>query len=140
MLKKIFIAFTLVAVLFLSSCGQGISADEAKNCAEAFYKCIEEENYPAAAELMHPDRGTTAEFLEEFFTNVEETVGVDFSNGIEAKYNGVSSSLYDSNVGGAYFELRGELTVDGYTFDLILEFVRIDGVFGMDNFQLDGQE
>ena len=140
MIKKIFVIFTLTAVLLLSSCGQGISTDEAKSCADEFYKCIEEENYPAAAELMHPDRGTTAEQLEEFFTNVEETVGVDFSKGIEAKYNGISSSLYNSNVGGAYLELRGELTVDGYIFDLILEFVRTDGVFGLDNFQLDRQE
>lgn len=140
MIKKSIIFFTLSAMLFLCSCGQGISTNEAKEYADMFYGYVEEEDYVAAASLFHPERGTTGEFMSEYFLNVEEKTGVDFSEGIKVKYNGFSSSLYDSEVGGASLELKGELVVSSVTFDLILDFAKKDDAFGIYNFQLDMQD
>ncbi|MBQ9785396.1 MAG: hypothetical protein IJW29_07835 [Clostridia bacterium] len=132
-----FAAFALILVLCLSlvGCANAIKADEAKAHIKEFLGKVEEGDFTAAAEYLHPDRPAD---LEAFFAEIEADWGVDFQSGIEiVKYTGFSTALYDSAVDGAAFSLTFTVKVSGKSATMEIELVRNDAGFGIYNLDID---
>lgn len=137
-MKKLVICVMLATLLLFTSCGSGISSDEAKNTLNDFVTCISQERYDDAVQLMHPSLGTTAEYLSSFITTVELGEGVDFSSGVEILgYDGFSSSLYNSQVDGARYELECNARIGLHRCEITIEIVKNDAGYGIYNFEVD---
>lgn len=138
MLKRrtLFIVFLLICALLMPSCSTAISTSEAKDAANEFFEHISKGEYEEAEAMFHPD--ITLEYgLEDLFHSIRLYAGVSARNGISAEYTGMQSMLYDSKYGGGYLRLDGVLTIDGQQFDMVIEFIKRDKVFGIYNFNID---
>jgi hypothetical protein len=134
--KKVFVALTLcLCVLSFVSCKNAIKGDEAKELIKDFFATVVDEDYEGAEALLHPDRPAD---LEDFLLNVEKQEDIDFQEGIEIeKYTSFSSSLYDSTVDGARYELTLRAKVGDKTVIFTIEIVRNESGYGIYNFDLD---
>ena len=128
----------LLLVSLLTSCENAVSSDEAKKQALEMFECIEKDLYEDAANLMHPSRQATAEFLQSYIEDIEKETGADFSNGIEIdRQIGFSSSLYDSEVKGSRYEIEYVVKIGEYRFEADIEVVRNDDGFGIYDIEFD---
>lgn len=131
-----FLALILVLILCLSlvGCANAIKADEAKAHVKGFLGKIEAGDFTAAAKDLHPDRPAD---LEQFFSELEGELGVDFQSGIKiVRYTGFSTALYDSTVDGAAYTLKFDAKVSGKTLAMEIELVRNDAGFGIYNLDI----
>ncbi len=136
-MKKILALILTAASLFLlSACGSGISGKEAKACADEFFSYVSDEKYTEAQALFHPDIVIEGN-LENLFLHIKDTTGADIENGFSVKYTGFQSSLYDTEYGGSHYSLNGTIEIDGHPFDLEIEFIKRDEVFGIYNLDID---
>ena len=136
-MKKI-ISVVLCLSLFtvlLSSCSGGINSDEAKSHINSFLAEIETGDYQAASTYLHVDRPAN---LELFFEGIEKDKGIEFQQIITVKkYTGVSSSYYDSTVGGSTYSLDMVIVVGDDELKLSVEIVKNDNGFGIYNLDID---
>ena len=139
-MKKNIARLLLVALLTLSlltavtSCGKGISGDEAKAFIGDFLAEISEGDYEAAEEFLHPDRPAD---LKSFFEETEAEDGVDFQAGIEIeKYTNFKSSLYNTSVGGSAYELTMKTVVGENEVLFTIEIVKNNNGYGIYNLYL----
>ncbi len=133
--KILFAIITCVCVISLVSCKGGIDRSEAKTFINDFFAEIVSQNYDKAEEFLHPERPAD---LEEFFNTVEKSVQIDFQEGIVIeKYNGFSSSLYDSTVDGPTLELTMSGRVGETEVDFTIEIVQNENGYGIYNFEID---
>lgn len=134
----VFLTVTVLLSLILTSCSGGISGDEAKATISGFFEAIAVENYEKAMTFVHPKVSITAGGLEEMFAEAENTWSVDFKEGITIeKYTGFSTSLYDSNVGGAKYELSMNIKVGEKTIETVVAVVRNDDGYGIATIDID---
>ena len=135
--RKAFCAFLICLCIFsLVSCGSGISDDEAKSHANDFFAAVGAGDFKKAEGFLHPERPAE---LETFFQGIEETMNIDFQAGITIeKYTGFSSTVYDSTVDGATYELIIQTKVGDTAVKFTVEIVRNDNGFGIYNLGLDG--
>lgn len=133
LLKKLLvITISCLFVCSLASCGNGIKGDEAKAFINDFFAAVVAEDYDKAESLLHPERPAD---LEAFLLSVEKEENVDFQAGIEIeKYTNFSSSLYDSTVDGARYELTMQTKVGDKTVEFTIEIVRNENGYGIYNF------
>lgn len=135
--KCAWIIMVVSLLVLLTSCKNRITKEEAKYYADIFLDAMEAEDYQTAAEQFHPALKATADEAREYAEKYEKENGVDLSQGIEIEeYPAIKSSLYDSKVGGAYYELGLELLLDGKKAYGLVEFVRNKEGFGMMNFHM----
>ena len=129
------VSIACLCVFSFVSCGNGIKGDEAKALINDFFVAIVAEDYDKAESFLHPERPAD---LEAFLLNVEQEENVDFQAGIEIeKYTGFSSSLYDSTVGGATYELTMRTKVGDKTVKFTIEIVKNENGYGIYNLDLD---
>lgn len=125
---------SLLILVVFTACSGGISGAEAKEVVNGLLQAVEDEDYDAAQELLHPDRPAD---LEAFFEGVEAAKGVDFSSVDIEKYTGFKSSFYDSTVGGSTYSLRMRVTVSGVDAKMEVEIVRNEAGYGIYNLDID---
>ncbi len=129
------VSIACLCVFSLVSCGNGIKGAEAKAFINDFFVAIVAEDYDKAESLLHPERPAD---LETFFLNVEKEENVDFQAGIEIeKYTGVSSSLYNSTVGGSRYELTMRTKVGDKKITFTIEIAKNKNGYGIYNLDLD---
>ena len=126
----------VIALCFsLVACQNRITKNEAKETAEKFIDFIEKGNFDAAKDYLHPERPLD---LEKYFNDIEMRMGVDFQKGVQiTRYTDFSSSIYDSDVGGADYELDVDIIVDGIAFELSIDIVKNDLGYGIYNIEFD---
>ncbi|MBQ7315403.1 MAG: hypothetical protein IJW83_05310 [Clostridia bacterium] len=119
----------------LVSCTGGIDKDEAKQTIRDFFDAIVAEDYDGAEALLHPERPMD---LQGRLQVIENETGVDLQSGIEIKaYTGVSSSYYNSTIGGSRYELTMKLTVGTQTVMCTIEIVKNEQGYGIYSFDID---
>ena len=116
----------------LTACSGGVTREEAKTAMDSLLTALGNENYAEAAALYHPDAAMTEELLAAFAEQVKTKVGIDLSEGATVeKITGISSSYYDSNVGGSRYELTAKIQAGDKTASLTVEVVRNDKGYGI---------
>ncbi len=131
----IFIVIALAFCFSLVACNGAIKRKDAKELTEAFVSAVASGDFEKAASYLHPEKPLN---LEKYFNDIEARAGIDFQKGIEIKrYTGFSTSLYDSEVDGADYELEMNIIVDGVAFELAIEIVKNDLGYGIYDIELD---
>ena len=135
MKTKSIILIVLALALCFSLVACKIDKDEAKETTEEFILAIENGDFEKAKTYLHPEKPLD---LENYFNGIEDRAGVDFQNGIEIKrYTEYSSSLYDSEVDGADYELEMNVIVDSIAFEISIEIVKNDLGYGIYDIEVD---
>jgi hypothetical protein len=116
----------------LTACSGGITREEAKTAMDSLLTALDNENYADAAALYHPDAAMTEELLAAFAEQVKTKVGIDLTEGATVeKITGISSSYYDSTVGGSRYELTARIKAGDKTAFLTVEVIRNDKGYGI---------
>jgi hypothetical protein len=112
----------------LSSCG-GIDISDAKLLIDDFFKAVVAEEYDRAETYLHPE---ISEDLKTYFDKSEETLSIDFQQGVEIeKYTGFRSSLYNSSVKGSLLELTMNAKADKKNIQIQITIVKNDNGYGI---------
>lgn len=126
------LAALLLLLTSLNACSGGITREEAKTAMDSLLVALDNENYAEAAALYHPDAAMTEELLAAFAEQVKTKVGIDLTEGATVeKITGISSSYYDSNVGGSRYELTAKIQAGDKTASLTVEVIRNDRGYGI---------
>lgn len=140
MYKKLTLVFISIFVLLcVSACSAGISIDDGKKYIEDFWAALNEENYEAAADLMHPISGAADEDIREFAQELENQFGFDFDADVVfiTKYTGFNSLFYTSDVDGAMLTLSFEISIGGSILSGSSDIVRNDNGFGISSINIE---
>ena len=134
----VLLAVLLTAVMSLTACSGGVTREETQTASEALFAALSKGDYEAAAALFHPETGMTADNVAAFCEQLNSQTGLDFSEGATIeRYTGMSTSFYDSNVGGSRYELTMQVKVGETSATFRVEVVRNDGGFGISNLHYD---
>ena len=126
------LAALLLLITSLTACEGGITREEAKTAMDSLLVALDNENYAEAAALYHPDAAMTEELLAAFAEQVKTKVGIDLTEGATVeKITGISSSYYDSTVGGSRYELTAKIKAGDKTASLTVEIIRNDRGYGI---------
>ena len=126
------LAALLLLLTSLTACSGGITREEAKTAMDSLLTALGNENYAEAAALYHPDAAMTEELLAAFAEQVKTRVGIDLTEGAAVeKITGISSSYYDSTVGGSRYELTAKIQAGDKTASLTVEVIRNDRGYGI---------
>lgn len=126
------LAALLLLLTSLTACSGGVTREEAKTAMDSLLTALDNENYAEAAALYHPDAAMTEELLAAFAEQVKTKVGIDLTEGATVeKITGISSSYYDSTVGGSRYELTARIKAGDKTASLTLEVIRNDKGYGI---------
>ena len=126
------LAALLLLLTSLTACSGGITREEAKTAMDSLLTALGNENYAEAAALYHPDAAMTEELLAAFAEQVKTKVGIDLTEGATAeKITGISSSYYDSTVGGSRYELTAKIQAGDKTASLTVEVIRNEKGYGI---------
>ena len=126
------LAALLLLLTSLTACEGGVTREEARGAMDALLTALDNEDYAEAAALYHPDAAMTEELLAAFAEQVKTKVGIDLTEGATVeKITGISSSYYDSNVGGSRYELTAKIQAGDKTASLTVEVIRNDKGYGI---------
>ena len=126
------LAALLLLITSLTACEGGVTREEARGAMDALLAALANEDYAEAAALYHPDAAMTEELLAAFAEQVKTKVGIDLTEGATVeKITGISSSYYDSTVGGSRYELTAKIQVGDKTASLTVEVIRNDKGYGI---------
>ena len=126
------LAALLLLITSLTACSGGITREEAKTAMDALLTALDNEDYAEAVALYHPDAAMTEELLAAFAEQVKTKVGIDLTEGATVeKITGISSSYYDSTVGGSRYELTAKIQAGDKTASLTVEVIRNDRGYGI---------
>ena len=126
------LAALLLLITSLTACEGGVTREEARGAMDALLTALDNEDYAGAADLYHPDAAMTEELLAAFAEQVKTKVGIDLTEGATVeKITGISSSYYDSTVGGSRYELTAKIQVGDKTASLTVEVIRNDKGYGI---------
>lgn len=131
MKTKAIILFVIFALCLFSfvGCDDAIDKDTAKDTVVRFFKAVKAEDYAEATALLHPENYFD---VEKYITDFEKKQSVDFQSDIVIKrFTGISSSVYDSQVGGARFALTMDMTVGLAPLTAEFEMVRNGSGYGI---------
>ena len=116
----------------LTACSGGITREEVKTAMDSLLVALDDENYAEAAALYHPDAAMTEDLLIAFAEQVKTKVGIDLTEGaVVEKITGMSSSYYDSTVGGSRYVLTARIKAGDKTASLAVEVIRNDRGYGI---------
>ena len=116
----------------LTACSGSVTREEAKTAMDSLLTALGNKNYAEAAALYHPDAAMTEELLAAFAEQVKTKVGIDLTEGATVeKITGISSSYYDSTVGGSRYELTAKIQAGDKTASLTVEVIRNDRGYGI---------
>ena len=116
----------------LTACSGGITREEAQTAMDSLLVALDNENYAEAAALYHPDAVMSEDLLAAFAEQVKTKVGIDLTEGATVeKITGISSSYYDSTVGGSRYALTARIKAGDKTASLAVEVVRNDKGYGI---------
>ena len=141
-MKRLIAIILALCTLSLSGCavfqelqdGMG----EAFGTVVAFCEALEEDNFDAAATLLHAQGTLNKENLSAKIAKLEQTHGIDFSDGITFKHRtSFSSSYYTSEYDGSAFEATYEILVGKVSVTLFFTVVRNDAGYGIYHFGLE---
>ncbi len=133
--NAVLLSILVLVCLLLSSCG--ISAQETRDSTERFLLAVQNGDYEAAAEQMHPTYRATAEELREYLTEVEESLGIRFADGmILSGYTSFQKADRHPTVGGAYAVLEGRMDVGTAAVQFTVTVIRDGDGYGIFNIQL----
>ncbi|MBE6617643.1 MAG: hypothetical protein E7627_06880 [Ruminococcaceae bacterium] len=133
--KLLVLTIACLSLCSFLSCGNGIKDDESQAYINDFLAAIEAEDYDKAKDFLHPWRYGD---LEAYFLSTEQENNVDFQSGIEIeKCTVVSSTLYDSTVGGEKCVLTIRMKVGDETLHLTFEIVNNNAGYGIYNISYD---
>ena len=125
-------AALLLLLASLTACSGGITREEAKTAMDSLLSALDNENYAEAAALYHPDAAMTEELLAAFAEQVKTKVGIDLTEGaVVEKITGMSTSYYDSTVGGSRYALTAKIKAGDKTADLTVAVIRNDRGYGI---------
>ncbi|MBR7116716.1 MAG: hypothetical protein IKC87_03310 [Clostridia bacterium] len=117
-ITAILLILTLICTTMLTGCSEMSSAADVT--VKDFTDAIANEDYEKALSLMHPSYRSDVNKLSDSIANVEQTLGIDFSNGVE----------FESTVGmHVYFGLNfplGPLTETTMTYYITVGSVKIE--------------
>ena len=126
------LAALLLLITSLTACEGGVTREEARGAMDALLAALANEDYAEAAALYHPDAAMTEELLAAFAEQVKTKVGIDLTEGATVeKITGISSSYYDSTVGGSRYELTAKIQAGDKTASLTVEVIRNDRGYGI---------
>lgn len=126
------LAALLLLITSLTACSGGVTREEAKTAMDSLLVALDNENYAEAAALYHPDAAMTEELLAALAEQVKTKVGIDLTEGATVeKITGISSSYYDSTVGGSRYELTAKIQAGDKTASLTVEVIRNDEGYGI---------
>lgn len=126
------LAALLLLLTSLTACSGGVTREEAKTAMDSLLTALDNENYAEAAALYHPDAAMTEELLTAFAEQVKTKVDIDLTEGATVeKITGISSSYYDSTVGGSRYELTAKIQAGDKTASLTVEVIRNDRGYGI---------
>ncbi|MBQ7910635.1 MAG: hypothetical protein IJ363_07615 [Clostridia bacterium] len=126
------LAALLLLITSLTACSGGVTREEAKTAMDSLLTALDNENYAEAAALYHPDAAMTEELLAALAEQVKTKVGIDLTEGATVeKITGISSSYYDSTVGGSRYELTAKIKAGDKTASLTVEVIRNDRGYGI---------
>lgn len=126
------LAALLLLITSLTACEGGVTREEARGAMDALLTALDNEDYAEAAALYHPDAAMTEELLAAFAEQVKTKVGIDLTEGATVeKITGISSSYYDSTVGGSRYELTAKIQAGDKTASLTVEVIRNDKGYGI---------
>ena len=126
------LAALLLLFASLTACEGGVTREEARGAMDALLTALANEDYTGAADLYHPDAAMTEELLSAFAEQVKTKVGIDLTEGATVeKITGISSSYYDSTVGGSRYELTAKIQAGDKTASLTVEVIRNDKGYGI---------
>ena len=141
-MKKIFAIILMFCMFCLSSCGilkelKG-GMQEATVLVEDFCTALSNDDFNTAKEYLHPDSTPSKAELYSYVIKLEQTNGVDFSDGVAFKRrNGVGSTYYDSNYDGSVHEIEYDIVVGGISKDFFFTVVKNDNGYGLYNFGIE---
>ena len=116
----------------LTACSGGVTREEAETAMDSLLSALDNENYAEAAALYHPDAAMSEDLLAAFAEQVKTKVGIDLTEGAAVeKITGISSSYYDSTVGGSRYALTARIKAGDKTATLTVEVVRNDKGYGI---------
>lgn len=138
-MKKILAIILVLCTLCLSSCGifKELKAGmgEAIVLVEDFCTSLSNDNFDTAKGYLHPDSTPSQDELSVFITKLEQTHGIDFSDGVAFKHRrGIRSAYYDSSYDGSVHEIDYEIVVGGVSVDFFFTVVKNDNGYGLYNF------
>lgn len=126
------LAALLLLLTSLTACEGGVTREEARGAMDALLAALGNEDYAEAAALYHPDAAMTEDLLAAFAEQVKTKVGIDLTEGaVVEKITGMSSSYYDSNVGGSRYALTARIKAGDKTASLTVEVIRNDKGYGI---------
>ncbi len=126
------LAALLLLITSLTACSGGVTREEARGAMDDLLTALDNEDYAGAADLYHPDAAMTEELLAAFAEQVKTKVGIDLTEGATVeKITGISSSYYDSTVGGSRYELTAKIQAGDKTASLTVEVIRNDKGYGI---------
>ena len=126
------LAALLLLITSLTACEGGVTREEARGAMDALLTALDNEDYAEAAALYHPDAAMTEELLAALAEQVKTKVGIDLTEGATVeKITGISSSYYDSTVGGSRYELTAKIQAGDKTASLTVEVIRNDRGYGI---------
>ena len=126
------LAALLLLITSLTACSGGVTREETKAAMDSLLTALAKEDYAGAAALYHPDAAMTEEMLAAFAEQVKTKVGIDLTEGATVeKITGISSSYYDSTVGGSRYELTAKIQAGDKTASLTVEVIRNDRGYGI---------
>ena len=134
MKKAFLILINAVVVISLLACSGGIKGDDAKVHINGFFDAIDNEDYELAATFLHPERPAD---LKAFIEGLKAEPGLDFSSIEIKRYDGFSSAIFDSTVGGATYSLEMDVLLSGKEVEIEIEIVKNDNGYGIYNFDID---
>lgn len=133
MKKVICLVLSVIMMLSFSACFDGIDGDEAKATVNEFFDAIEQKDYNAAEDLLHPERPAD---LKTFFEGFEKYEGLDFSEIEIKKYTKVGYTHYDLSVDGGSCTLTMDVSVSGKLIVVVIEVVENESGYGIYNLDI----
>ena len=116
----------------LTACSGGVTREEAQTAMDSLLSALDNENYAEAAALYHPDAAMSEDLLAAFAEQVKTKVGIDLAeSAVAEKSTGMSTSYYDSTVGGSRYALTAKIKAGDKTASFTVEVIRNDKGYGI---------
>ena len=116
----------------LTACSGGVTREEAQTAMDSLLSALDNENYAEAAALYHPDAAMSEDLLAAFAEQVKTKVGIDLAeSAVAEKITGMSTSYYDSTVGGSRYALTAKIKAGDKTASFTVEVIRNDKGYGI---------
>ena len=110
---------------------------KAIDLAEDFAEELSEEDFAEAIEYLHPDCNMSLSAFSSFINSKEESLGVDFSQGVTLEGRvSMRNALHDSDYGGSVYEFEYRASIGEKSVYALFVIVDNEQGYGIYNFDL----